>query len=220
LGAWRHTVGAHEQQLSTKSCAKTFFLSSRYLFYNTVVVVARGVSHIQKAATKTELLSPEDREKLEVTKKKLSAYGVGEVPSYRDNGVLDTENADIDRRVVFDLSLLDKFDDLKLRDYETGLGLVALLSPINMRLRSGTSLVVASRSLKAYKHCAEPIEVELDNAFEDALKFARKAAETFGIAKPETLKVDLKKIAQGLREWRGDDEEVEKPDKAVAKGAK
>src|SRR5437899_8943088 len=38
LGAWRHTVGAHEQQLSTESRAGTLFLSSRYLLYNTVVL--------------------------------------------------------------------------------------------------------------------------------------------------------------------------------------
>jgi CRISPR-associated protein Csb1 len=185
----------------------------------TATVVARGVRRIPKAATKTELLAPEDREKLGFTKDKLSEYGIGEVPSYGESGVLDAENAEIDRRVVFDLSLLGRLNDAKLREYVKGLGLVALLHPINMRLRSGTSLVIASRSLGAYKHCAEMIEVELHNALKDALEFARKAAQAFGIGKPETLVVDRKKIAQGLREWRGEDEEEETPKKARAKGA-
>jgi CRISPR-associated protein Csb1 len=184
----------------------------------TATVVARGVSRIPKAATKTELLSPEDREKLGFTKDKLSEYGIGEVPSYGESGVLDAQNAEIERRVVFDLSLVNRLNDSKLREYEKGLGLVALLHPINMRLRSGTSLVVANRSLGAYKHCAEMIEVELEIALEDALEFARKAAQAFGIAKPETLKVDLGKIAKGLREWRGEDEKAEKPQKTKPKG--
>jgi hypothetical protein len=184
----------------------------------TATVVARGVSRIPKAATKTELLAPEDREELGFTKDKLSEYGIGEVPSYCEGGVLDAKNAEIERRVVFDLSLLSRLNDSKLHEYVKGLGLVALLHPTNMRLRSGTSLVIASRSLGAYKHCAEMIEVELEKAFKDALELAREAAQAFGIAKPETLVVDRKKIAQGLREWRGEDEKAEKPEKARPKG--
>jgi len=41
LGAWRHTVGAHEQQLNTRSYAGALFSSNQYLLYNTVVL---GVS--------------------------------------------------------------------------------------------------------------------------------------------------------------------------------
>jgi CRISPR-associated protein Csb1 len=185
----------------------------------TAAVVARGVARVPKAATKTELLAPEDREKLGFTKDKLSEYGIGEVPNYHESGVLDAQNAEIERRVVFDLSLLSRLNDSKLREYVKGLGLVALLHPVNMRLRSGTSLAVANRSLGAYKHCAEMIEVELDDALDDALGFARRAAQAFGIAKPETIEIDVKQIAKGLREWRGENEEAEKPQKARAKGA-
>src|SRR6266478_411340 len=38
LGAWRHTVGAHEQQLNTRSYARPPFFSRQYLLYNTVVL--------------------------------------------------------------------------------------------------------------------------------------------------------------------------------------
>ena len=43
LGAWRHTVGAHQQQLSTERCAGTLVLSSRYLLYNTVALGRGGL---------------------------------------------------------------------------------------------------------------------------------------------------------------------------------
>src|SRR5271169_3613770 len=38
LGAWRHTVGAHEQQRNTRCYARTPFFSRQYLLYNTVVL--------------------------------------------------------------------------------------------------------------------------------------------------------------------------------------
>ncbi len=44
LGAWRHTVGAHEQQLNTRGYARPPFFSRQYLLYNTVVITESGRS--------------------------------------------------------------------------------------------------------------------------------------------------------------------------------
>jgi hypothetical protein len=38
LGAWRHTVGAHEQHRNTRCYARTPIFSRQYLLYNTVVL--------------------------------------------------------------------------------------------------------------------------------------------------------------------------------------
>jgi polysaccharide deacetylase 2 family uncharacterized protein YibQ len=43
--------------------------------------------------------------------------------------------------------------------------------------------------------------VDLKGAFEEALAFARGAAKAFGIGKPETLTVDTKKIAEGMKDF-------------------
>ena len=42
LGAWHHTVGAHEQNLARRVAQEPLSLSSRYLLYNTVVLAASG----------------------------------------------------------------------------------------------------------------------------------------------------------------------------------
>jgi hypothetical protein len=44
LGAWRLTVGAHEQKLNTKKYAAALSFPNVYLLYNTVVLTGRDGS--------------------------------------------------------------------------------------------------------------------------------------------------------------------------------
>jgi CRISPR-associated protein Csb1 len=137
---------------------------------------------------------------VEQTGMKASEIGVDQVPTFSElSGVLDTTSATITRRVAFPISLLDIYQPI-LRDYLKGLGLVAMLHPLPLNLRSGTELVRKSRVLEAYDdNTLSSKHVPLDSAFEDALQYARAAAKTFGIGKPEILVIDVKRVVEGAK---------------------
>lgn len=154
----------------------------------------------------TSLSTPFDdatRQQLEtLTGKKASEIGIDQVPDYKELGTLDTmTGATIERRVFLSLSLLDKYEP-KLRDYLRGLALVALLYPVSLELRSGTSLVRRNRQLEAFNdNELSSHQIGLDDAAEEALVFARAAAKKFGIGEPETLTVDVQTIAASMKEF-------------------
>src|SRR6266849_5862855 len=53
LGAWRHTVGAHEPQLNTRGYARPPFFSRQYLLYNTVVICPMLTSALRSECLST-----------------------------------------------------------------------------------------------------------------------------------------------------------------------
>ena len=122
------------------------------------------------------------------------------MPDYKQvSGTLDTTDASIVRRSELPLTLLDNYEPT-LRDYLKGLALVALLYPIPLNLRSGTSLVRRSRTLEAFSDFdLSSKQISLDGAFEEALTFARSAATAFGIGKAKTLTIDLANVVDGAK---------------------
>jgi CRISPR-associated protein Csb1 len=163
-------------------------------------VIVRGAVNQPSASSLSSPFDDETRQQLiKETGAKASEIGVDQVPDFKQEGTLDTTGATIERRVFLSLSLLDKYPPV-LRDYLKGLALVALLYPVPLDLRSGTSLVRQSRRLEVFSdNEMSSSQVDLKGAFEEVLAFARNAANAFGIGKPETLTVDTQKIAEGMK---------------------
>jgi CRISPR-associated protein Csb1 len=124
-----------------------------------------------------------------------SEVGVEQIPAYSERGTVDVSHATIERTAVFSLEVFDRYkSNPVLYDYLVGLGLVALLSPTNSVLRSGTTVVRQSRKVELFTDL-KPVEVIDENdLFEEVLEFAKSAARNFGIGQAETLKVDVDRI--------------------------
>lgn len=137
---------------------------------------------------------------IEKTGMKASEIGVDQVPTYtNDSGILDTTSATITRKVAFPLTLLNPYPET-LKNYIKGLGLVAMLHPLPLNLRSGAELVRKSRKLEAYNDAECSVkQVALTNAYGEAIKFARDAAKAFGIGSPETLVVDIARVVSAAK---------------------
>jgi CRISPR-associated protein Csb1 len=195
--------------------ARTMWVKQQRIITSTIEV--RGAVRRPSGSSLSSPLDDETRQQLvEVTGMDASEIGIDQVPVFKeDSGTLDTTDATIVRRTEFPLTLLDKYEPV-LRDYLKGLALVAFLYPIPLTLRSGTSLVRQSRTLEAFSDFElTSKQVSLDGAFEDALAFARTAAQQFGIGQAETLVVDVKKVEEGAKAQKT--AEASKAAKAAAK---
>src|ERR1700730_13420486 len=168
----------------------------------TATITATGIARRPSGSSLSSNLDDETRQQLaEKTGMKPSEIGVDQVCTYTErSGTVDTSSATITRRVEFPLSLLDGYPQ-PLQHYLKGLALVALLYPVPLNLRSGTSLVRRSRTLEAFSDFGLSAKaINLDGAFDEALAYARASATVFGIGQPEILVVDTAAIAQTAKE--------------------
>jgi CRISPR-associated protein Csb1 len=107
----------------------------------------------------------------------LSAEGLLDCPTEGLGGVI--VNGEIVRTVQLNLRGVRKLNGEALQKYVLGLGLIALLAPPNLDLREGCNLVVESTTAEAINE--DGSRTPFGMTYEEALAFARQAAEKFGI---------------------------------------
>ena len=107
----------------------------------------------------------------------LSAEGLLDCPTEGLGGVI--VNGEITRTVQLNLRAVRKLNTKELQDYVLGLGLVALLAPPDLDMREGCNLVVVSTTAEAISEdgTRQPFAM----AYEQALAFAKQAAQKFGV---------------------------------------
>ena len=126
-----------------------------------------------------------------------SEIGVEQVCDWKEAGTVDVTAATIERTAVFSVEVLEQFEsNEKLYDYLFSLALVAVLAPTTTVLRSGTTLIRTTRRVEAFYDLSPVTVIDSNELFDEAVTYARKAAETFGIGQAETLTVNIDKILE------------------------
>jgi CRISPR-associated protein Csb1 len=143
--------------------------------------------------------------------KELSAEGLLDCPTNGLGGVV--VNGEISRTMQVNVRAIRKMGNPVLQDYILGLGLVALLAPADLDLREGCNLVVASTTAEAVKE--DGTRAPFTMTYEQALEFAKKAAEKFGVGTAREYIYKESNIAARIAARA--DEKNKKADKAKSK---
>jgi len=145
--------------------------------------------------------------------KELSAEGLLDCPTNGLGGVV--VNGEITRTVQVNVRAIRKMGNPVLQDYILGLGLVALLAPADLDLREGCNLVVASTTVEAVKE--DGTRHPFPMTYEQAVDFARKSAEQFGVGAARYFVYDEANIRAKIASRA--EEKNKKADKAKSKRA-
>ena len=170
-------------------------------------VRAFGTERLTRAAQYRASVEREDVEAAALAAKQLSEFGMLDSPSGRSpGGVIAKE---IRRDAVLNLVALRALagtnagESRKVQRYVLGLALIAFLAPAEAYLRQGCLLVTCADRIadaKAVKRSGErePVTVTA----EEATKFARTAADDFGVGESRETQFDpaaAKKAADGSK---------------------
>jgi CRISPR-associated protein Csb1 len=124
----------------------------------------------------------------------LSAEGMLDCPTEGLGGVI--VNGDIVRTVQLNVRAVRKLSGEALQNYVLGLGLVALLAPPDLDLREGCNLVVESTAMEAINE--DGTRAPFSMSYEEAMEFAKQAAQRFGIGPTRHFTYDEGKVRAKL----------------------
>jgi len=105
-------------------------------------------------------------------------------------------NGEITRAVQLNLRAVRKLNGEALQNYVLGLGLVALLAPADLDLREGCNLVIESTAMEAINENGTRAPFEM--TYEEAVAFAKRAAEKFGVGPTQHFTYDEGKVKAKL----------------------
>lgn len=141
-------------------------------------------------------------------RKKFADAGMGHVPSTEaPGGVLLDENSTLLREAVLSLSALralraeDDEQTKALRRYIFGLSLIAFTTPQNTLLRMGCELTGDPGNPACWELvCCDGTREAFEITHDQAVAYAKSAADAFGVGECQTYTFDPKKAKEALKE--------------------